>query len=135
MVPAGAGVIPIIPKALGMMESGATVAAVAKELGVGKSTLTRRLTNHRLAHPERAYWWPRQKDLDLYPRRGGYRKGLKPGDHVIMVNCYEAGLDKYKNKVFTVISEPWDLCGNEVVKLEGISGGFATKFLKKVNVA
>lgn len=60
-------------------------------------------------------------------------EALKPGDHVIMVNCYEARLDKYKDKVFTVRSEPWDLCGTEVVKLEGKTGGFATEFLKKVD--
>jgi hypothetical protein len=60
-------------------------------------------------------------------------KNLKPGDTVIMVNCYETRLDKYKNKVFTVKSEPWDLCGSEVVKLEGKSGGFATEFLQKVD--
>jgi len=60
-------------------------------------------------------------------------KGLKPGDEVIMVNCAEARMDKYKNKVFMVASEPWDLCGSEVVKLEGKSGGFATGYLHKVN--
>ncbi len=60
-------------------------------------------------------------------------KELKPGDQVVMVNCAEAQMDKYKDKVFNVKSEPWDLCGSEVVLLEGKSGGgFATKFLKKV---
>ncbi len=59
---------------------------------------------------------------------------LKPGDKVIMVNCYEARLEKYKDKIWTVSSEPWDLCGSEVVKLEGKSGGFATKFLERVEV-
>lgn len=60
-------------------------------------------------------------------------EGLKPGDHVIMVNCYEARLDKYKGQVFEVRSEPWDLCGSEVVMLKGKSGGFATEFLYKVD--
>ena len=60
-------------------------------------------------------------------------KDLRPGDEVIMVNCCEANLDKYKDKVFTVRSEPWDLCGSEVVLLEGKSGGFATEFLWKVD--
>ena len=59
-------------------------------------------------------------------------KGLKPGDHVVMFNCHEAEMDKYKDKVFKVRSEPWNVCGSEVVLLEGKSGGFATKFLKKV---
>lgn len=59
-------------------------------------------------------------------------KNLKPGDKVIMINCAEARMDKYKDKVFTVRSEPWDLCGSEVVLLEGKSGGFATRCLKRV---
>jgi len=58
---------------------------------------------------------------------------LKPGDKVIMVNCFEARAEKNKDKVWTVTSEPWPLCGSEVVKLEGISGGFATKYLKKIS--
>lgn len=58
---------------------------------------------------------------------------LKPGDKVIMVNCMEARMDKYKGKVFTVRSEPWNLCGTEAVLLEGKSGGFATEFLYKVD--
>jgi hypothetical protein len=56
--------------------------------------------------------------------------GLKIGDKVMMVNCAEAV--NYPDKVWNVISEPWDLCGSEVVKLEGKSGGFATEYLKKV---
>lgn len=55
---------------------------------------------------------------------------LKLGDKVIMVNCLEA--EKHKDKVWEVRSEPWDLCGTEVVLLKGKSGGFATKFLQKV---
>lgn len=58
--------------------------------------------------------------------------GLKPGDQVVMHSCYEARKEKYAGWVWTVDSEPWDLCGSEVVKLEGFSGGFATEFLKKV---
>ena len=56
---------------------------------------------------------------------------LKMGDKVIMVNCLEA--EKYKDKIWEVRSEPWDLCGSEVVLLKGKSGGFAAEFLKKVN--
>lgn len=57
---------------------------------------------------------------------------LKPGDSVRMVNCYEAKLSKNKDKVWKVRSEPWELCGTEVVLLEGKSGGFATCCLEKV---
>lgn len=59
--------------------------------------------------------------------------GLKPGDQVVMYGCAETRSEKYKNKVFTVRSEPWELCGSEVVKLEGIVGGFATEFLRQVD--
>ena len=58
--------------------------------------------------------------------------GLKPGDSVRMVNCYEAELSKNKDKVWRVRSEPWELCGAEVVLLEGKSGGFATCYLEKI---
>lgn len=55
---------------------------------------------------------------------------LKKGDKVKMINCYEA--EKYKDKIWTVRSEPWIVCGSEVILLEGKSGGFATEFLEKV---
>lgn len=55
---------------------------------------------------------------------------LKPGDKVVMHSCYEAR--KYGDKVWTVRSDPWDLCGSEVVLLEGKSGGFSTEFLRRV---
>jgi ssDNA-binding Zn-finger/Zn-ribbon topoisomerase 1 len=57
---------------------------------------------------------------------------LKPGDKVVMYGCAEAELEKYKGKIWTVTSEPWNLCGSQVVMLEGFRGGFATEFLKKV---
>ncbi|MEK5166014.1 hypothetical protein NYE69_27210 [Paenibacillus sp. FSL R5-0527] len=57
--------------------------------------------------------------------------GLKPGNQVVMHSCYEARKEKYAGKVWTVDSEPWDLCGSEVVRLKGYNGGFATEFLKK----
>ncbi|WP_167348454.1 hypothetical protein [Paenibacillus etheri] len=50
----------------------------------------------------------------------------------MMHSCYEDRKEKYKDKVWTVKSEPWDLCGSEVVLLEGFNGGFATEYLKKV---
>ncbi|MEK5163157.1 hypothetical protein NYE69_12570 [Paenibacillus sp. FSL R5-0527] len=59
------------------------------------------------------------------------KSGLKPGNKVIMHTCYEARKEKNAGKVWTVESEPWDVCGAEVVKLEGYSGGFATEYLKK----
>jgi hypothetical protein len=59
------------------------------------------------------------------------KSGLKPGDKVIMHTCYEPRKEKYRDKVWTVDSEPWELCGSEVVRLEDYSGGFATEFLKK----
>jgi len=63
-------------------------------------------------------------------------KNLKPGDQVKMVNCCEAKMDKYKDKVFTVRSEPWKLGhGEEVVLIEGVSGGFSTGCLERVKVA
>ncbi len=58
--------------------------------------------------------------------------GLKPGDKVVMHTCLESKSGKYKDKIWTVTSEPWDLCGSEVVLLGGFRGGFATEFLKKV---
>ena len=56
---------------------------------------------------------------------------LKAGDKVVMVNCSEA--EKYGNRVWTTRSEPWVLgCGEEVILLEGKSGGFSTNCLRKV---
>ena len=58
--------------------------------------------------------------------------GLHVGDKVKMHTCVESRLDKYKDREFTCLSEPWDLCGNEVILLDGVRGGFATEYLKKV---
>lgn len=55
---------------------------------------------------------------------------LKPGDTVVIVDCFEA--DKYKGRVWAVRSEPWIMCGEEVILLEGKSGGFATNCLRRV---
>lgn len=52
------------------------------------------------------------------------------GKRVRMVNCYEA--EKYKDKIWTVRSEPWDLCGTQVVLLKGKAGGFALDCLEVV---
>lgn len=55
---------------------------------------------------------------------------LSAGEKVVMSGCYEER--KHKDRIWTVISKPWYLCGTEVVLLEGYSGGFATEFLKRV---
>jgi hypothetical protein len=69
----------------------------------------------------------------IKPKRSKPRpSGLHKGDKVVMHTCSEASMEKYKDKVWTVASEPWDLCGSEVVLLEGKSGGFATEYLRKV---
>lgn len=60
------------------------------------------------------------------------QNGLGKGDKVVMHTCLEAELPKYKDKVWTVASEPWNLCGSEVVLLDGFRGGFATEYLKKI---
>lgn len=38
------------------------------------------------------------------------------GSKVKMVNCYEA--ETNEGKLWTVVSEPWDVCGSTVVKHE-----------------
>ena len=58
-------------------------------------------------------------------------KPLKPGDRVIMNDTYYVP-DQYKDKVWTVISEPWNLCGTWVVMLDGVHGGYAVDGLTKV---
>lgn len=58
------------------------------------------------------------------------KSGLKIGDLVKMVNCCEA--EKYTDKVWAVRSEPWEVCGSEVVLLEGKSGGFDISCLQKI---
>lgn len=58
------------------------------------------------------------------------KSGLMPGDFVAMVNCYEA--TKNEGRMWEVISEPWECCGSEIIKLKGISGGFDTSCLIKV---
>jgi len=55
---------------------------------------------------------------------------LNIGDKVVMVNCYEAL--KNPDKVWTVRSKPFDVCGCECVMLEGKSGGFEVDCLELV---
>ena len=54
---------------------------------------------------------------------------FKTGDKVIMVNCREA--ETKAGIEWECISEPWDCCGSEVIKLKGKAGGFATSCLKE----
>lgn len=56
---------------------------------------------------------------------------IKKGSKVKMNDKYRVS-EKNKDKVFTVASEPWNLCGTMVVKLEGISGGYALDGLEEV---
>jgi hypothetical protein len=57
---------------------------------------------------------------------------MKIGDKVIMNNRYRVS-DKNKGVVFTVRSEPFDICGTECVLLENYRGGYALDGLTKVN--
>lgn len=57
---------------------------------------------------------------------------IKIGTKVKMINCLEA--ETHQDKIWTVRSEPWNLCGTMVVKLEGKAGGFAVDCLEIVEV-
>ena len=54
---------------------------------------------------------------------------MKIGDKVKMVNCEEAR--ENPDKIWTVRSEPWEVCGSVCVLLEGKSCGFAVECLEK----
>jgi hypothetical protein len=49
---------------------------------------------------------------------------MKIGDKVIMNEKYHIA-DKNKGVIFTVRSEPFDICGTECVLLENYRGGYA----------
>lgn len=49
---------------------------------------------------------------------------IKVGSQVKMNSKYYVS-DENKKQVFTVISEPWEVCGSMVVKLDGYSGCYA----------
>lgn len=53
------------------------------------------------------------------------------GTNVRMVNCYEAR--KYGDKVWVTRSDPWMVCGSQVVLLTGKAGGFDTNCLEVVS--
>lgn len=54
------------------------------------------------------------------------------GSTVRIINCYEAS--KYIDEVFTVKSEPRDLCGNEVVTIESEKKRFVAFSLECLEV-
>ena len=55
------------------------------------------------------------------------------GDRVKMVNCYEAKANP--DKIWIVRSDPWALgCGDQVVLLEGKTGGFSCDCLVPVSI-
>lgn len=59
---------------------------------------------------------------------------MKIGDKVIMNDKYVV-VGKNKGRVFTVCSEPWDVCGTESVLLAGYRGAYAVDGLTVVNGA
>ena len=56
---------------------------------------------------------------------------LHKGDRVVMTYKYCEG-ENYPNKIWIVSSEPWNVCGTQVVCLEGFRGGYAVDGLRKV---
>lgn len=59
---------------------------------------------------------------------------MKIGDKTVMNDNYYVS-EANKGRVWTVSSEPWNLCGTMVVLLEGKSGGYAVDGLDLVEVA
>lgn len=57
---------------------------------------------------------------------------IKIGDKVTMNDKYYVS-EKNKGVEWTVMSEPFDVCGTTCVMLEGFSGGYALDGLDKVN--
>lgn len=62
------------------------------------------------------------------------RKNFKIGDKVVMHTCYEAGIEKYKGKIWTCISDSFSTGLYEHVFLDGFRGSFCTQFLQIVNL-
>lgn len=56
---------------------------------------------------------------------------LKIGDKVKMNNRYYVS-NENKDKIWVVRSEPWNVCGTMVVKLEGKAGSYAVDGLDLV---
>lgn len=58
---------------------------------------------------------------------------IKKGSKVKMNDKYYVS-EQNKGRVFEVTSDPWDCCGAVLVKLKGISGGYALDGLNEVEV-
>lgn len=56
---------------------------------------------------------------------------IKKGDKVVMNDHYYVSAEN-QGKVWTVASDPWMVCGTEVVKLLGKAGGYAVDGLDLV---
>ena len=59
---------------------------------------------------------------------------MKIGDKVVMNDNYYVS-EANRGRVWTVRSEPWNVCGTTVVLLEGKSGGYAVDGLNLAEVA
>lgn len=59
---------------------------------------------------------------------------MKIGDKVIMNDRYEV-VGKNKGRIFTVCSDPWDVCGTDCVLLEEYIGTYAVDGLTVVKEA
>lgn len=58
---------------------------------------------------------------------------LKKGDKVVMYGCYEATVERYKDRIWTCLTDSYmDRASQEVVFLEGFGGCFAVQYLKRV---
>lgn len=61
---------------------------------------------------------------------------LSTGDNVVIEGCRDESM--YKGLVFTVLCDPYVICGIEVAKIKCLEngkyfgGGFATEFLRKI---
>lgn len=58
---------------------------------------------------------------------------LRKGDKVVMHTCLEAPY--HHGRIWTCASDEWEMCGSQVVFLEGFSGSFAAEFLQYVDVS
>ena len=56
---------------------------------------------------------------------------FRVGDKVKMNDKYYVS-EENKSKIWTVQSEPWEVCGTMVVKLQGKAGGYAVDGLELV---
>lgn len=62
-------------------------------------------------------WCPLGREIEI-------ESPLKLGDKVTMNSRYYVS-EENRGKIWTVASDPWNLCGTMMVKLEGRHGGYA----------